>query len=429
MPRPQPRETARSSYLKRTVRQLTDVASLAPAFASSPRFERIHRIWRRAIDRIGVFHGPQTIRELSPEALYLRAKLRALKGQLKRAEGQLAEVTSLAPTFTPALEAHGEVLDMLGQSELAKSKYGSARKLRSQVRTGAPDRCAVLRNRGPFTSDIIAYTAMLRMGHAKRRALTYIARGNAYLATGYPKLALLDYGFALRLRPDLHEVTALKAEAQAMLGRYQSALRNFDVAVAARPMNPEIYSGRAVVHMALGRLDVADADWRRQLALLPPERASARSCVLLRLADYEAALPELEGALKKEPADPYWQLYRLTSLHRLGRMVDRPSFDDATANDWPGPLLALHAGQLSGEDALKRADNEGRRAEALFQLGIVTYPYDRAEACRHWQQVIEKAPPTLIEHAAARHELARSRQTGAQQLPGKQDGEDAPKHQ
>jgi len=56
---------------------------------------------------------------------------------------------------------------------------------------------------------------------------------------------------------------------------------------------------------------------------------------------------------------------------------------------------------------LKRADNEGRRAEALFQLGIVTYPRHRAEAGRHWRQVIDKAPATLIEHAAARHELAR----------------------
>jgi hypothetical protein len=128
---------------------------------------------------------------------------------------------------------------------------------------------------------------------------------------------------------------------------------------------------------------------------------------LLRLADYEAALTELEWALKKEPADPYWQLYRLTSLHRLGRTVDHPGLDDATANDWPGPLLALHAGRLSAEDALKRADNEGRRAEALFQVAVVTYPSDRAAACRHWQQVIEKAPPTMIEHAAARHELAR----------------------
>ena len=154
---------------------------------------------------------------------------------------------SATPDYPHTLKA-GQY-DMLGESERARSKYDAARKLRSQVRSGAPDRCAVLRNRGPFTSDIVAYTAMLRMGPAKRRALTYITRGNAYLASGYPKLALLDYGFALRLRPDLHEVTALKAEAQAMLGRYPSALRAFDVALAARPMDAEIYSGRAVVHM------------------------------------------------------------------------------------------------------------------------------------------------------------------------------------
>jgi tetratricopeptide (TPR) repeat protein len=128
--------------------------------------------------------------------------------------------------------------------------------------------------------------------------------------------------------------------------------------------------------------------------------------VLLRLADYEAALPELQRALEKEPADPYWQLYRLTSLHRLGRTAGA-GFDGAAADAWPGPLLALHAGQLSGDDALKRADNEGRRAEALFQMAIAAYPHDREEARRRWQQVVDEAPPALIEHAAARHELAR----------------------
>ena len=78
------------------------------------------------------------------------------------------------------------------------------------------------------------------------------------------------------------------------------------------------------------------------------------------------------------------------------------------ANDaWPGPLLALHAGQLSADDVLARADNEGRRAETLFQLGVIAWPQDRAEARRHWQEVAAGASPALIEHAAARHELAR----------------------
>jgi hypothetical protein len=70
-------------------------------------------------------------------------------------------------------------------------------------------------------------------------------------------------------------------------------------------------------------------------------------------------------------------------------------------------LLALHAGQLSGDDALKRADNEGRRAEALFQMGVVACPRAREEARRRWEQVVDTASPALIEHAAARHELTR----------------------
>ena len=363
--------------------------------------------WRRAIDRVGVFHGQGTFEKLGADALYLRARMEARAGDVELAERQFAQVTAIAPTFVPALEAHGEALDMLGRSELAGPMYDIARRLRFKLRRGAPDRCFVLRNRGPFTADIITYTAMLRSGPAKRRALTYIARGNAYLATGCPKLALLDYGFALRLRRDLHDVTALKAEAQAMLGRYRQALSAFDTALSARPQNAEMYGGRAIVRLALGRLDAADADWRRQLELVPPEQASVRACVALRLADYEAALPELQRALEKEPADPYWQLYRLTALRRLGRTAGQPGFDGAAADAWPGPLLALHAGQLSGDDALKRADNDGRRAEALFQMGIFAYPQDREEARRRWQQVIDKAPPALIEHAAARHELTR----------------------
>jgi len=75
---------------------------------------------------------------------------------------------------------------------------------------------------------------------------------------------------------------------------------------------------------------------------------------------------------------------------------------------WPGPLLALYAGQLSADDVLARADNEGRRAETLFQLGVIAWPQDRAEARRRWEEVAAGASPALIEHAAARHELARA---------------------
>src|SRR5258708_18238504 len=167
------------------------------------------------------------------------------------------------------LDGHGAMADRLGQSELARTKYDVVRKLRSAVRRGAPDRPFVLRNRGPFQAEIAAYTLVLQS--VKERALPYVARGNALLAEGRARLALLDYGCALSLKPDLHEITALKAEALLMLGRHEEARRAFDAALAARPDDAGIYSGRASARLPLRRLGAAAADWRRQSAVLPPE--------------------------------------------------------------------------------------------------------------------------------------------------------------
>jgi tetratricopeptide (TPR) repeat protein len=368
--------------------------------------EAILETWRRAVDRLGSGCIHRLSEEVGANALYLRARASARAGDLEKAAQQFADLAETAPTLTAALEGHGEIADRLGQSELARAKYDVVRRLRSAVRRGAPDRSFVLRNRGPFPAEIAAYTLVLQS--VKQRALPYVARGNALLAEGRAGLALLDYGCALSLKPHLHEITALKAEALLMLGRYEEALGAFHAALAARPNDAEIYSGRAIACLALGRLDAADADWRRQSELLPLEQASARACVSLRMADYEAALPALQRALEKEPGDPYWRLYRLTSLHRLGRTVGQPGLEGMADDAWPGPLLALHAGQLSADDVLTRADNEGRRAEALFQLGVIAWPHDREEARRRWEQVAAGASPALIEHAAARHELARA---------------------
>jgi hypothetical protein len=107
----------------------------------------------------------------------------------------------------------------------------------------------------------------------------------------------------------------------------------------------------------------------------------------------------------REPGDPYWLLYREMALCLLGRPAG--AVTAISLDLWPGPLLALLAGQLSGDDVLKRADNDGRRAEALFQLGVVASASDRSQARRHWQDVADHAVPSLIEHAMARHELAR----------------------
>ena len=154
------------------------------------------------------------------------------------------------------------------RASLRRAKYDVARKLRSAVRRGAPDRPFVVRNRGPFPAEIAAYTSVLLS--VKDRALPYVARGNALLAEGRAKLALLDYGCALSLKPDSHEIAALKAEALLMLGRYEEALR----CLRYRPHRPS--QRRRNLQRPRHRLPGAWPARRRRRRLAPAIRACCR---------------------------------------------------------------------------------------------------------------------------------------------------------
>ncbi|MFI5000703.1 MAG: tetratricopeptide repeat protein [Reyranellales bacterium] len=365
--------------------------------------EAMVETWRRRVGRVGIGRDGRAANGRDADSLAFHGHAMARAGHFKKAEELFADATALAPSLVDAIEAQAELLDLTGRSSLAISKYETARKLRGAIRQGAPDRPFALRRRGQFGAEIAAYTSVLQS--VKRRTLPFVARGNAYLSEGKAREALADYQQALRLKPDLPEVMALKGEALSMMGRFREALEAFDVALTARPKDGEALSGRAIAHLASGNLELANADWRRQLELLGAEQAAARACVALRMADYYAALPELNRALAKEPGDPYWELYRLTALRRLDAAA--PALDAGSADLWPAPLIALHGGRISEEELLQRADTDGRRAEALFQLAVVTVATDRQAAKRRWEEIVDWASPTLIEYAAARDELAR----------------------
>jgi tetratricopeptide (TPR) repeat protein len=363
--------------------------------------DRILAVWRTLLDR---FEGRRLnmLAGAREEELFQRARTLARIGDLKGAAASFEEAISIAPDFVEAVESQGEVLDMIGQSDLAVAKYDAVRRVRLKARESAPDRTFVLRRAGRFPGEIAAYTSVLKS--MQRRVLPFIARGNALLAAGRPEPALIDYDSALLLKPGLPEVIALKGEAFSIMRNYEAAVEAFSTALKSRAQDPDILSGRAIALMALGRLDEADADWRLQLSVLPAERASAHACVALRLADYATALPQLERAIQKEPRNLYWRLYRLTALRRLGKSVDAPQ--EGPEEAWPAPLLALHHGRAS-EDAIAKADSNERYAETAFQLGILALPGDPDQARRWFGEVIEKAAPAMIEYAAARHELSR----------------------
>ena len=133
--------------------------------------------------------------------------------------------------------------------------------------------------------------------------------------------------------------------------------------------------------------------------------APARAFVLLRMADYERALPELDRAAVGPAVNPYWPLYRLTAQRRLGRLSNIEAPADGA---WPMPVVAFHAGKIDETALLASADTAARRAEAAFQLGVAAAADRPAEARRWWGEVVERGAPGMIEYAAARNELARA---------------------
>lgn len=351
----------------------------------------------------GVHYRRNWPKENSVDRLFLEARRNVRAGKLQVATDRLQRVVALAPTFAEALEMQGEILEILGQSKEAAEKYQSSRDLRGQVWKGAPDRPFAAQASRRARPRIDTYSAII--ANVPKGVFPYVARGNAFMVCGKPYAALWDYTRALKLRGSSPHLFALRGEALLALGRFGEALSAFDFAVNALPKSPEAYGGRALANMALGNLEISDNDLHQQYRLLPPFHASARACVALRMADYATALEELERALEKEPKSLYLNLYRLMALKRLGK--SSPPIELSHEQAWPMPLLRVHMGQLSDQEVLSHADTKGRQAEALFQFAVMAAPGSVADVRQRFEEVIKSANPTMIEYAAACHELAR----------------------
>lgn len=336
-----------------------------------------------------------------PGKLYLRARALLRAGDRTMAATLLREASELDPKFTDAIEAQGEILDGAGEPAAAAERYALARKLRRQMATAAPDRHFALRQVGPMVADIVAYSSVIKA--LRKHSLPYMARGNAYLASGDPQLALADYESAMKLQPKSLDALAMKAEALIALGRYSEAAAAFDKVLVGKKPDVDTLSGHAIAEMANGRLDGANAAWRRQFDL-SGERSAARVFIAMRMADYSAVLAAFERLPRHLQDDPVSALYADIAAVRLGRPVAALA---SSEEGWPGALRQLLRGEANADDLMQRAGGQSRSAELLFILGILAVPQDPSAARSHWQKVGSESSPWQVEHAAALNELAR----------------------
>jgi tetratricopeptide (TPR) repeat protein len=375
---------------------LTDSSILRAAIAP------LTRLWRRRAAPI-VFDPPAGGAEQQAEQHYRDGLTLMRRGDAAGALSAFDKALADLPALADAVVARAELLDAQGHGEAARREYQRARRLWSEQPAGAADRRYLFRRSGHFAHEIEAY-ALVR-GNVRNKILPQLAHGNALLMRGRAEEALDSYERALKVKPNLPEILALKGEALSVLGRYEEAIQVFDAVLAAHPTDGETLNSRGIARMALGRVVEANDDWRRQFELLQQTQSAARACVALRQGNYGAAFHEFELARVKEPANRYWLLYRLTASRLAGVPAER--FALPAGDQWPVTLIALHAGQGADDAVLNSADTPCRRTEALFQLGVVALAGNPAVARRHWREVVDRGAPALIEHAVARNELAR----------------------
>lgn len=361
--------------------------------------EAIRESWRLRLSRRRPIRKSA---DHSTSSLFLRAHALSRAGDHALALEILKQATDLDPTFTDAMEAQAEILDLAGDSAAASSLYDAARQARERVRAGTPDRHYIRRQRGPAVAELLAYSAVIKS--LQKNALPYLARGNAYMAAGNPKQALADYERALKFQPDRTDVFSLMGEALFDLGDYKKAVECFDRSLAIRSTDADALSARGIAKLALGDLDKANADWRMQLRLFPGASIAA-GYIALRLADYGTAIKAFEGVASRKSDDPYRLVYHRSALLRLNGHLS--VIEEANGyKDWPALLLALQDRRVDESKVFAAAGTATRQAEVHFQLAMLNNR-ETGIARWHWEKVLELAPVDFIEYAAARNELAR----------------------
>jgi lipoprotein NlpI len=115
--------------------------------------------------------------------------------------------------------------------------------------------------------DLTACLQLEDLDQDKREAV-YRFRGRSYIGLGDMAHGLADFDTLVALRPKSAELNVNRAQAYAIAGRYDEALRGFATAIALSPDSDIArlaHDGRGVVLQILGRYDEAAAEYRQAL--------------------------------------------------------------------------------------------------------------------------------------------------------------------
>lgn len=250
-----------------------------------------------------------------------------------------------------------EAYSGLGEYKAVGKALDSLQKLSSGSRVRAVT-ARVYRDRG-WREDATA-TADDTVGSADgptEKAAALHALGELAWERGEPQEAVRQYDLALRLAPDHHATLAARARASAALGRREQALRDYQLALARRPL-AEYALEAGELNQALGLDGDADSQYERVRELARKAAANGRNEELV-LGRYESDHGDPEEAvqlLRSEWADGRRSVQLADALgwalFRAGRAKDALPYARKATEGLRSPLFSYHRGEI--ERALNR---------------------------------------------------------------------------
>ena len=171
---------------------------------------------------------------------------------------------------------------------------------------------------------IFAYNEAIRLkpdfaeAHNNRGSIELVlgqyesARGNMELALKRYDSALAGYDEAIRLKPDFAEAYFNRGLVRISLNQHEEAIKDFDEAIRLNPSFMHAYFNRGLVRISLNQHEEAIKDFDEIIRLNPsyPDAYLSRGLAKSSLNQHEEALKDLDEAIKLNPDDVYAYLSR-----------------------------------------------------------------------------------------------------------------------
>lgn len=236
----------------------------------------------------------------------------------------------------PGFEEHriaacSEVIDFAGTSS---ARRAAALVIRGSIRS----------NMGQHARAVADFGRALRIDRDNAHA--YAERGLVHHSRGAFESAMRDYDSALAIEPGMRLAIERRQDAMdGLAGAYASRLEQLTQALASEPENAELLNNRCWLRVINNDdLDAALADCDAALRIEPANAAAldSRGLVHFKRGDYEAAAADYEAALAVEPGRGHFLYGRGLALLRLGKTAEGQADLAAAEQAEPG-VAALYA--------------------------------------------------------------------------------------